>query len=188
MPASPVIRSPWLRWLATFAVWTVLGLAFASQLYLSRWKVGDPVSWGFALKRAFADWYIYGVLSVPALWLAQRFQLERGRWPRGLGIHLAGCAGFSVAWMFVRATLEQWLTREEMQPTSFAAAFSRALVATFFLNVLIYWFIVVVWHAARSYRELHRRELQIPRSIRDRQERPTLNTLGNSLPGLSRSK
>ena len=36
--------------------------------------------------------------------------------------------------------------------------------------------------------QLHRRELQIPRSIRDRQERPTLNTLGNSLPGLSRSK
>ena len=160
MSESPVIRSPWLRWLAAFAVWTLLGLAFASQLYLSRSKVGDPVSWGFALKRAFADWYVYAALSVPALWLARRFQLERGRWPRGLALHLAGCAAFSIAWMLVRATIEQWLTREEMQPTSFAAAFSRALVATFFLNVLIYWFIVIVWHAAHSYRELHRRELQ----------------------------
>jgi hypothetical protein len=160
MSANPVIRNPWLRWLAAFGVWTILGLAFASQLYLSRSKVGDPVSWGFAFKRAFADWYVYAALSVPALRLARRFPLERGRWPLGLGVHLAGGAAFSMAWMLARAALEQWLTRGEMHPTPFAAAFSRALVATFFLNVLIYWFIVVAWHAAHSRRELHRRELQ----------------------------
>lgn len=160
MSASPVIRNPWLRWFAAFAVWTMLGLAFASQLYLSRSKVGDPVSWGFAFKRAFADWYVYAALSMPALWLANRFQIERGRWRRALMVHVAGCAAFSICWMLMRAGLEQWLTREEMRPTEFAAAFSRALVATFFLNVIIYWVIVVVWHAAHSYRELHRRELQ----------------------------
>lgn len=138
----------------------MLGLAFASQLYLSRSKVGEPVSWGFAFKRAFADWYVYAALSLPALWLANRFQIERGRWRRALVVHVAGCAAFSIGWMLVRAGLEQWLTRDEMRPTEFAAAFSRALVATFFLNVLIYWVILVVWHAAHSYRELHRRELQ----------------------------
>src|SRR6185436_10925255 len=79
MSASPVIRNPWLRWFAAFAVWTMLGLAFASQLYLSRSKVGEPVSWGFAFKRAFADWYVYAALSLPALWLANRLQIERGR-------------------------------------------------------------------------------------------------------------
>jgi signal transduction histidine kinase len=159
MSASPVLRGPWWRWLAAFAFWTLLGLAFAGQLYLSRSKVGDPVSWSFAFKRAFADWYGYGALSVPALWLARQFQLGRDRWRLSLVVHLAGSAAFSVAWMLVRAGLEQGLTRDEMFPTSFAAAFSRALVATFFLNVLIYWFIVVVWHAAHSYGELHRREL-----------------------------
>lgn len=160
MSASPVIRFPWLRWTAMFALWTLLGLAFAGQLFLSRSKVGDPVTWSFALKRSFADWYVYAALSLPALWLARQFQWGRGRWGRSLGVHLAASAAFSVAWMLARAGLEQWLTRGDMFPTSFAAAFSRALVATFFLNVLIYWFIVVVWHAAHSYRELHRREVQ----------------------------
>ncbi|MEY2409696.1 MAG: two-component system, LytTR family, sensor kinase [Verrucomicrobiota bacterium] len=160
MPATPIIRSPWLRWLAGFGVWTALGLAFASQLFLSRAKVGDPVSWSFAFNRAFADWYVYGLLSVPALWLAQHFPLERGRWQRGVVMHAIGCAGFSIAWMALRAVLEKWLTRDDLFPASFAAAFKSKLLATFFLNVLIYWFIVVLWHAAHSYQELHRREVQ----------------------------
>jgi LytS/YehU family sensor histidine kinase len=62
--------------------------------------------------------------------------------------------------MLVRASIEQWQTRDAMYPVSFAAAFSRAFVATFFWNVLIYWFVIIARHAAHYYGELHRREVQ----------------------------
>jgi len=44
-----------LKWLLFFVLWTAIGLASASQLYLTRAKIDDPVSWGFALRRSLAD-------------------------------------------------------------------------------------------------------------------------------------
>jgi signal transduction histidine kinase len=137
----------------------VLGFAFAGQLYLSRSKIGDPVTWIFALSRALADWYTFMLLSLPVLWLAQRFQFERGRWQQAFSIHLIGSAIFSIAWMALRAVVEQWQTRGEMHPIPFAAAFGRALVATFFFNLLVYWGIVIVRHAFAYYWKFHEREV-----------------------------
>ena len=36
------MRKQWLKWVLLFCLWTVIGLAFATQLYLSRAKIGDP--------------------------------------------------------------------------------------------------------------------------------------------------
>src|SRR5256884_8718665 len=74
------MRKQWLKWVLLFCLWTVIGLAFASQLYLSRAKIGDPVSWRFALGRSLADWYVFAILSLPASWLARRFPLEKQTW------------------------------------------------------------------------------------------------------------
>ena len=68
-----------LKWLLFFLLWTAIGLAFASQLYLSRAKIGEPVSWGFALRRSLADWYVFALLALPAMWTAKRFNLSFGR-------------------------------------------------------------------------------------------------------------
>lgn len=149
----------WSKWILIFLFWTVLGFAFAGQLYLSRAKMGSPVPWSFALNRALADWYVFMLLSLPALRLARRYQLERGRWQGALLVHLVAGAAFSLAWMTVRAGVEHWQTRGEMQPVSFATAFGQALVATFFVNQLIYWAIVIVGHAFAYYAKFHEREL-----------------------------
>src|SRR6266851_5442556 len=128
MLTDPVKKS-WLKWLALFALWTFIGLSFASQHYLSQSKIGRPVTWSFAVSRALADWYVYALLSVPALWLA------------------------------LRAEVEQWLSQKSLTPISFAEAFSRALVALFVYNLLIYWVIVSISHAVEYYRKYQEREL-----------------------------
>src|ERR1041385_4081100 len=101
----------WSKVALVLLFWTLLGFAFAGQLYLSSSKRGSPVTWSFALGRALADWYVFMLLSLPAVRLARRFQLERGRWQGALFLHLGAGAVFSVAWMALRAGVEQWLTR-----------------------------------------------------------------------------
>ncbi len=152
-------RKPWLKVLLAFAFWTFIGVAFAGQLYLSRAKVGDPVPWSFALGRALGDWYVFALLSIPALWLARRFSLGDAHGVRNLAVHLVASALFSIAWMALRASVEIWLNRS-MEGVTFVAAFTRALVTTFFYNLLIYWVIISVGYAFDYYRKFHERELR----------------------------
>jgi len=153
-------RQPWLKVLLAFAFWTFIGLAFAGQLYLSKAKVDDPVTWSFAVGRSLADWYVFALLSLPALWLARRFSLGDAQWGLNLFTHLAASALFSVAWMTLRAAVEVWLTQGGAGDVTFAAAFNRALVTTFFYNLLIYWVIISVGYAFDYYRKFNEREVR----------------------------
>ena len=153
------IRKHWPKWLLLFLFWTVLGLAFAGQLYLSRAKVGSPVTWAFALERALADWYVFAALSIPALWLARRFPFAGRRWRQAVAVHLIASAFFSFAWMALRAAIEEWQTRGDIFHVTFSDAFSRALVATLFFNLLVYWGIIAGQNAFAYYSKFNEREL-----------------------------
>ena len=157
-PVPPFTRQRLFRLLLAFAFWTLLGLAFAGQLYLSKSNIGDPVPWSFAVERALGDWYVFAVLSIPTLWLARQFSLGDRQWARHLALHLLAGAAFSIAWMALRAVVEVWLSRGA--GVTFGAAFGRALVTTFFYNVLIYWAIISVGYAFDYYRKFHERELR----------------------------
>lgn len=153
-------RKQRIKWVLLFALWTVLGLAFAGQLYLSRSKIGDPVSWSFALGRALADWYVFAILSIPASWVARRFPLAAPGRFQSVMIHLTASAIFSIAWMVLRAGVEHWQSQGELFPVEFAAAFGRVLVATFFFNLLIYWVIVITQQGLDYYRQFQERGIQ----------------------------
>src|SRR3990172_1520984 len=91
-----------LKWLAGFGFWTVIGLSFASQFYFSSAKFGNPVTWWQAVGWALGDWYVFALLSLPALWLAHRYRLEGpARWRNG-ALHLMASALFSLAYMVLR--------------------------------------------------------------------------------------
>jgi two-component system, LytTR family, sensor kinase len=153
--AVRLLTKRWARWLLAFVIWTLIGLAFAGQFYLVRAKVGDPVSWQFAIGRNLADWYAFAILSIPVWWLARRFPIERGNWPRTLVVHLAGAALFSICWMLFRSAIELWQSR-----TTFETAFTHALVTTFVVNTLIYWALVSLSHALGYYLKYQERTVR----------------------------
>lgn len=160
MLSVKVIQSRWAKWGVIFGIWTLIGLAFSAQLYLSRANSGSPITWQFALEHSLmAEWYLFALLSIPALWLAGRFRFEPGRWTRPLAAHLVGSAAFSVVWMTLRALIEEWLTPAGERPVTFKAAFTYAWT-TFLFNILIYWAIVSVSHAIEYYRKYQERELR----------------------------
>jgi two-component system LytT family sensor kinase len=155
-----LIKNTALRWLLAFALWTTVGLCFAGQLYLSRAKIGSPVSWNFAVERSLADWYVFALLSIPALWLSSRFRFERGYGRNSAFVHLCGAAAYSLCWMVLRASIERWESALAESPVTFADAFSHALVATFFFNVLIYAVLVGISHTLAYYAKYQDRTLQ----------------------------
>ena len=156
MALTGMIRKLWPKWILLFLFWTIIGLGFAGQLYLSRPNIG----WGFALGRALADWYVFAILSIPTLWVARRFPFAAGQWRLALVAHLISSALFSLSWLALRAALEHWRTRGDMEPVTFSSAFNQALVATLFFTLLIYWGIVVGQHAFAYYRKFHEREVK----------------------------
>ena len=63
------------------AVWTLVGLAIASEIYLSSNFLGRSITWGEAISDSLEDWYVYGLLAIPVTWMARTFPPERGtRW------------------------------------------------------------------------------------------------------------
>jgi two-component system, LytTR family, sensor kinase len=158
--AVQLLNRRWLRWVLAFIIWTLIGLAFAGQLYLVRAKLGDPVSWQFAVGRNLADWYVFAILSIPVWWLARHFPIERARWHRTLFVHLVAATLFSLCWMFFRAAVEHLQSRGNPQPVPFETAFTHALVATFVFNAVIYWALVSVAHALGYYFKFQERTVR----------------------------
>ena len=160
MVSAKVIRNRIRKGSLIFALWTFIGLAFSSQVYLYRANSSSPVTWKFALEHSLADWYLFALLSIPALWLARRFHFDRCHWPRQFAIHLLASAAFSVVWMAARTLIEEWLQQSTESHITFRVAFTHALGATFFFNFLIYWAIVSVSHSIEYYRKYQERELR----------------------------
>src|SRR5947207_7490096 len=108
MTVEKLMRKPATRWALGFCFWTLLGLSFASQFYISSAKAGLEVSWKQAVSYALGDWYVFALLSIPVIYLARRFRFEGGVRRRSLILHLTASVLFSLAYMIIRAWVGQW--------------------------------------------------------------------------------
>jgi two-component system LytT family sensor kinase len=153
MDHSPPRR--WLKWLLGFGFWTLIGLSFAFQFYISSAKAGLGVSWKQAVGYALGDWYVFALLSIPVVWLARRFQFESGNRARSLAVHIPGSVVFSLAYMVLRALVGRWQSE-----ASFVEAFQPLLVKTWHFNLLIYWVNVAVSFAFDYYGKFRERQLR----------------------------
>jgi two-component system, LytTR family, sensor kinase len=157
IPGVPKLTQQlWMRALVVFAFWTLLGLAFASQFYFSSAQFGNPVSWGRALAFSLADWWVFAVLSLPAIWLARRAPIERPHRARAASLHAMASVAFSLAYITIRAAIAVAQSSND----SFALSFKFLLFKTWNLNLVVYWFIISVSLALDYGRKLRERELR----------------------------
>jgi two-component system, LytTR family, sensor kinase len=155
MTNRTVLQTWWLRWLLGLGFWTLLGLSFASQFYISASKAGLYLTWKEAVTSSLGDWYVFAVLSIPVIYLARRFHLEAGKWGRRLTVHVLASILFSLGYMVLRAEVATWQSE-----VPFQEAFKNLLVKTWHFNLLIYWVIVLASHAFEFYRRYRERELK----------------------------
>jgi signal transduction histidine kinase len=155
MTINKIFQRRWVRRLLGFGFWTLIGLSFAFQFYISSAKAGLEVTWSQAVNYALGDWYVFAVLSIPVIRLARRFNFESGNRARSLAVHLSCSLLFSLAYMVLRAVVGRWQSE-----ASFMEAFQPLLVKTWHFNLLIYWVIVAVSFAFEYYRKYRERELR----------------------------
>ena len=146
-----------LRFAGLGAFWTLVGLAFASQFYLSSTLLGRSVTWGQAIGYSLGDWYVYALLSWPALLLARRFPPDGAQVWRTAGIHLLAALTFSLAYVALRSLVGLAHSRLVDEPVTYAEIFRPLLLNTFPYNLLIYGVIVTISHALDYYRRYHER-------------------------------
>jgi signal transduction histidine kinase len=157
MPEPRAISRWLLRLLGIAAFWTLVGLAFASQFYLSSTLLGKSVTWTQAITYSLGDWYVWAVLSIPILMLARRFPPEGGQRWRTAAIHLAAALIFSLLYVVLRALAGQLHSLAIGEPVTFAEIFRPLFVKTFPFNLLIYCVIISVSHSIDYYRKYHER-------------------------------
>ncbi len=163
MTIGTLTKSRWGKWLVGFSFWTLLGVSFASQFYISSAKAGLAITWKQAMYYALGDWYVFALLSIPVVGLARRFRFEAGSIGRSLGAHLLGSVAFSLAFMVMRSWVGQW-----QSDTGFGDAFKPLLVKTWHFNLLIYWVIVAVsqgFEYQQRYRDRERRASELEKRL-----------------------
>ncbi|HZZ20541.1 MAG TPA: sensor histidine kinase [Opitutaceae bacterium] len=142
------------------ALWSLVALAIASEIYLSSNFLGRSITWGEAISDSLEDWYVYGALSLAVVWLARRYPPERGsRWAAA-GIHLVAALAFSFAYVLLRTLVGEVDSRIAGEPASFGEIFHPLFVRTIPFNLLVYGVILSMSHALDYYRKYHDRTVQ----------------------------
>lgn len=144
-----------MKWGLLFASWTLFGLFFASQVLINRAYRGRPLNLGHTVGIWLICAYIWAALTPLILYLSRRFRIERGRL-RNLLIHLVAGLGFSLVQLSAYIATTSY-TNPSTQP--FAAVFREYIVTGLHFNLLTYWALVGLSHAADYYRKYQEREL-----------------------------
>jgi two-component system LytT family sensor kinase len=93
---------PWLIWVVSFGVWTLVALAASGSIYELYRSRGYPMSFASVFASELSQILTYAPLTPFAFALAMRFPIQRGNWARRSLLHLSFALAFSIAHMTLR--------------------------------------------------------------------------------------
>jgi two-component system, LytTR family, sensor kinase len=88
---------PWLIWVISFGVWTIVALAATGSVYGLYRSRGLPMAFATILSLELCQILAYAPLTPIAFALALRFPIQRGNWLRRSSLHLLFALVFSLA-------------------------------------------------------------------------------------------
>ena len=124
MTDEPKLDRKIVKWITVWAVWTLFGFFFASQVALQNQLSRNPVSFWNILSWQMVSGYVWFALSPLILYLAHKFPFETGKWKKSLPVHLA--AGLIIA-LFQQAIDTFFFDAARLSAVSPIRQFSRGL-------------------------------------------------------------
>lgn len=165
------------RSLAWFAVWTAIGLFFASQAALSDvLGQGWRIPWTDALLINLPYYWLWALFALPALVAARRLPIEPPRRWRHLGVHVACGLLLAAAHLVVAELVFETLRQLRGREIAFLDGLGFSFRNNFHVNVLTYW-AVVAMHHLRAYDRGYRERRLIEVRLREQLVRAELGAL-----------
>lgn len=151
-------RRLWARLGLIWGVWTIVGLFFTSQIYLTYIYSEHPVPLSKALFSQLTTAYLGALITPLVLWLAGRFRIERQRWLRSLLIHVLASAAIAIILSSVHYSV---MVLYYKGPGAFSLSdLLRNALYSLDTEMLLYWFIVLMNHSFNYYNRYQNGELK----------------------------
>jgi len=101
-PETALPGRPWLIWVISFGVWTLVALAATVSVYELYRSRGYPMSFASVFASELSQILTYAPLTPLVFALAIRFPIQRGNWTRRSLLHLVFAVAFSIAHIALR--------------------------------------------------------------------------------------
>jgi len=142
------------------AVWGVLGVLMAAEVFITQQVWAKPITWALAFRRSFKEMLAYAVCTLAVLWFCGRVRHETGHRVHWFAAHMLGALAFSVT----HVACVSWLEAGERSVQTgailtFNYLFRNLLVSYTLSDIFKYWILVLGylgWHYYKAYRERER--------------------------------
>ncbi len=149
------------RWAGWLSFWTVLGLAFATQVFLAGQRLGQPSdTWGQAIRLSLPDWYVWGLFALLVARLKQRVPIDAISWGYNFAFHVAASLLVALAHFAISVALQTVLQLVAGEPRHISTYFVNNFATLYLWNVVVYWSILAGVHARDYRRDLREHRLR----------------------------
>jgi two-component system LytT family sensor kinase len=148
------------KWGWSFLGWTALGLFYFSQGMVQKAVSHDPTPWWNHLVSWLVGFYLWGLLVPVILWLVRRFPIERKNWVRRGALHLTLAVVVSAVQLVVEAAVLRGVGVFPAIMASYRTTVELLLVIGFHQGIIMYWVVMGVDYALRTYQAYREREKQ----------------------------
>lgn len=144
--------------------WTILGLAFTTQVFLAGERFGaDSTSWWTALRANLPEWYIWGLVSLVVVRLTRRFPIDRANWRRHLTLHIGTSFNLALLHLLASVLLQSLFHAAAAEPYAVLPKLVDNFTVQYHWNVVVYWGILGVAHAREYHRDREAHRLRAAR-------------------------
>lgn len=150
----------WRWWLAGFGLFTLFGVLTATQLHFSQTFVGHEIPWSVAFRRAFEEWYLWGITTVGILWFCRRYPLEQGQWRPWVLRHLGASVLVNLLYTTAYSALLSGQRSIDGTIFTFDGVFAKVVLMYSHEQLIIYWLVVMAHHGWHYYRRSRDREIR----------------------------
>src|ERR1041384_117380 len=157
-----LLNRRWFRAVLIMAAWTVFAIFLSSQMYLAYSRGTTPIRYSriFLVELIYA--YVWAALTPFILWLARRFRIDRGRWVRGLAVHLSASLLIGVATRVLHDLMLFFFLAEAGRSFSIV----KLLLTVYFMTdygAMVYWLIFLVSYVFDYQRRVRESEVRTTR-------------------------
>ncbi len=144
----------------SFAIWTLVGLFFASQGIMQKLATRDPTPWWHYLVSWFIGSWLCALATPLIFWLGRHFPIERSNWLRRSALHLVFAIVFSLLEITIHGTLIHYLGLFPTLMKGFSGIMATLWLIGFHQNIMTYGMLLGVGYALRYYRQYQERRQQ----------------------------